>query len=366
VVAGQTYGVACAAPATPSFAVFNSPGVCPAPGNPALPGSEIPLAAGQGTMFGDADPYWDACTNNSINSQMAGQNIGDVLSSKSISWGFFTGGFASPGYVPGNPASDTLGGTECAATHNNITGAAVKDYIPHHEPFQYFRSTANPSHLPPTSVAAIGKQDQANHQYDLADFFAAANAGNMPAVSYLKAPAFQDGHAGYSNPLDEQNFLVSTINQLQTLPSWKSTAVVIAYDDSDGWYDHVVPPVATQSQTALDALTGVGQCGGTTGQVPVGPGGVLEQARCGFGVRVPLMVISPFSKQNFVDHAVTDQSSVVRFIEDNWTLPRPGDGSVDTLAGSLTQMLDFTKAGKSTLILDPSTGAPVSHPKKNH
>src|SRR4029077_11539874 len=149
---------------------------------------------------------------------------------------------------------------------------------------------------------------QANHQYDLADFFAAANSNNMPAVSYLKAPAFEDGHAGYSNPLDEQNFLVSTINRLQTLPSWKSTAGGIAYDDSDGWYDHVVPPVATQSQTGLDALTGVGQCGGTTGQVPVGPGGVLEQARCGFGVRVPLMVISPFSKQNFVDHAVTDQS----------------------------------------------------------
>jgi phospholipase C len=98
----------------------------------------------------------------------------------------------------------------------------------------------------------------------------------------------------------------------------------------------------------------------------VGPGGVLEQARCGFGVRVPLMVISPFSKQNFVDHAVTDQSSVVRFIEDNWTLPRLGGGSVDTLAGSLTQMLDFTKAGRSTLLLDPSTGNPVSHSKKSH
>ena len=43
----------------------------------------------------------------------------------------------------------------------------MTDYIPHHEPFQYYASTANPMHLPPTSVAKIGHTDQANHQYDL-------------------------------------------------------------------------------------------------------------------------------------------------------------------------------------------------------
>lgn len=54
----------------------------------------------------------------------------------------------------------------------------------------------------------------------------------MPAVSFLKASAFQDGHAGYSDPLDEQTFLVNTINKLQKTPAWKNTAVVISYDDS--------------------------------------------------------------------------------------------------------------------------------------
>jgi len=53
-------------------------------------------------------------------------------------------------------------------------------------------------------VGAIGRTDQANHQYDLVDFWAAVDAGNMPAVSFVKAPAYQDGHAGYSDPLDEQ------------------------------------------------------------------------------------------------------------------------------------------------------------------
>ena len=55
----------------------------------------------------------------------------------------------------------------------------------------------------------IGHTDQANHQYDLTDFDTALAAGNLPAVSFLKAAAYQDGHAGYSDPLDEQRFLVA-------------------------------------------------------------------------------------------------------------------------------------------------------------
>ena len=62
-------------------------------------------------------------------------------------------------------------------------------------------------------------------------------------MCYLKAPGFQDGHAGYSDPLDEQTFIVNTINFLQKQPEWSSTAVVITYDDSDGWYDHQMGPI---------------------------------------------------------------------------------------------------------------------------
>src|SRR5438445_13521518 len=101
---------------------------------------------------------------------------------------------------------------------------------------------SNPHHLPPTTVAMIGHTDKANHQYDLTDFWAAAQSGNMPAISFLKAPTYQNGHPGYSDPIDEQNYLVSTINHLQRLPEWNSTAVIIAYVDSDGWYDHVMHP----------------------------------------------------------------------------------------------------------------------------
>jgi phospholipase C len=61
----------------------------------------------------------------------------------------------------------------------------------------------------------IGKQGQANHQYDLEDFWSAVDTHNMPAVSFLEAPAYLDGHPGYSDPLDEQTFLGNTINRLQ-------------------------------------------------------------------------------------------------------------------------------------------------------
>src|SRR5262249_47075431 len=151
---------------------------------------------------------------------------------------------------------------------------------------------------------------------------------HLPAVSYLKAPAYQDGHAGYSNPVDEQTFLVTTINHLMRLPTWSGTVVIINYDDSDGWYDHVLGPILNPSNdTELDALAGPGNCG------RLAPG--AYNTRCGYGPRLPLLVISPYARPNFVDHALTDQSSILRLIEDNWSLGRIGDQSMDELAGSL-------------------------------
>jgi phospholipase C len=239
---------------------------------------------------------------------MGGSNIGDLLDRAGLTWGWFQGGFAAPGYVPGHPSTDDPAKV-CTSSHPNIGGAAVADYIPHHEPFQYYASTSNPRHLPPASVAGIGHQDQANHQYDLRDFWAAADSHNLPAVSYLKAPAYEDGHAAYSDPLDEQKFLVDTINHLEKLPSWSSTAVVVNWDDSDGWYDHQMGPIVTQSQvTAIDTVTGPGVCGTNPGMVPRTDAGTPEPGRCGVGPRIPMLVISPWARRNFVDSSFTDQT----------------------------------------------------------
>jgi phospholipase C len=170
-------------------------------------------------------------------------------------------------------------------------------------------------------------------------------------VTYLKASGYQDGHAGYSDPLLEQTFLVETINRLQQLPEWRSMAIVIAYDDSDGFADHVMPPIVNQSDTSEDGLTGTGHCG-------TAAAGAFE-GRCGYGPRLPFLVVSPFARRNFVDHGITDQSSILRFVEDNWNLGRIGDQSFDARAGSLAGMFDFDRHPRDArLILDPTTGNP--------
>jgi phospholipase C len=275
--------------------------------------------------------------------EMTGRNVGDMLNAQGISWGYFAGGF--------RPTSWTADGTAvCDSRHTNIGGESVEDYHDTLEPFQYYRSTSNPHHLPPASVAEIGHNGQANHQYDNADFWKAVDAGSMPSVSFLKPAVYQDAHPAQSSPLDEQHFIVDTMNRLQKTPEWKSTAVILAYDDSDGWYDHQMSPIVNNSQSSQDALTGDGLCGART---PIAG----YQNRCGYGPRQPLMILSPYSKVNSVDHSITDQTSILRFVEDNWLGgERVGDGSFDALAGSLDGMLDFKHPHPNPLYLDPITG----------
>jgi phospholipase C len=321
-------------------------------------GSTISDGNGGLTLISDANPVGDVCSATTGELvHFGGKNVGDLLNAAGLSWGFFEGGF-DLGVVNAN------GTTGCKrSTTSAVTKVTESDYIPHHQPFQYYTSTANPTHARPTSVATIGHQgDAANHQYDVLDFFTAVSAGNFPAVSYLKAPGYEDGHAGYSDPLDEQNFVVTVINFLQKQPEWASTVVVIAYDDSDGWYDHQIGPIINQSSTAADVLTGQGQCGTGTGALPgVNPATEHAQGRCGYGPRLPMLVISPWSRRNFVDHTVTDQTSILRFIEDNWLGgQRIGQGSFDALANSISGMLDFkSPPDAAPYILDPSSGEVV-------
>ena len=314
-------------------------------------GDEVPDGNGGLTVIGDPDPLGDVCSNPTRNQvQMGGKNIGDLLNAAGITWGSFMGGF--------NLSIVNPNGTQgCNRSSKGLSGT-TNDYIPHHAWFQYYASTANPMHLRPSSVANIGKSgDMANHQYDLADFYAAVSAGNFPAVNIIKAQAYQDGHAGYSNPLDEQRFVVHLINFLQGQPEWTNTAVVIMYDDSDGWYDHQLGQIVNQSQTSQDMLNGPGFCGKAT-PILNGIAGLPAQGRCGYGPRQPLLVVGPYAKHNFVDHTMTDQTSVLRFIEDNWLGgQRIGQGSYDALASPLNHMFDFRQNIQNDLvILNENTG----------
>ncbi len=322
------------------------------------------VADGQGgfTMINDVDPGADVCSSTTDQAMMTGKNIGDLLNAKNITWGGFMGGFNLS-------TTNANGTTGCGrSTTSTVVGAATADYIPHHNWFQYYASTANPQHLRPASMAAVGyttapgatTADPANHQYDSDDFFAAVKAGNFPSVSFLKAPAYQDGHAGYSDPLDEQAFVTKVVNFLQQQPDWKNTAVLVTWDDSDGWYDHAYVPPTSASFSSADMLNGTGVCG--TGTAPLGVNGQPVNGRCGPGTRIPFLVISPYAKKNFVDHTAISQASIVRFIEDNWLGgQRIGGGSFDASTGSINSMFDFSSTARTTpLFLDPNLGTQVS------
>lgn len=334
-VSGQTYGAYAVDPRTHDK-VSDSSVV-------ASPDSE-----GIGTVITDPDPAFDDCSDNDHTSDnnlavMTGHNIGDLLNAKNVTWGWFQGGF--------RPTSSKGGYGVCGSSHANVGKNQVIDYSPHHEPFQYYESTANEKHLPPSSVSTIGRTDQANHQYDLKDFDAALAAHNMPAVSFLKAPAYQDAHAGYSDPLDEQRFVASTVNKIQKSPEWKSTAVILAYDDSDGWYDHARPHITNGSNDLAEDRPGCRRV------KPLGG----RNDRCGPSQRLPLLVISPYAKVNYVDHHPVEQASILRFIEDNWCTGRLGHFSFDGRAGSLADMFDFRRPTADRLLLDPATGAVIAH-----
>jgi phospholipase C len=326
----------------------------------AAAGAAVPDGQGGLTLIGDIDPAFDTCSSTLIATQMTGKNIGDLLNAANIPWGSFVGGFNLQ-------TINNNGSTGCKRSSiSTVTGGGHGDYVPHHIWFQYFASTSNPTHARPTSTKAIGytnvpgtkKVDPANHAYDLEDFFTAVGSGNYPAVSLIKMQSFQDDHPGNSNPLDAQAGLVNLINFLQGQPDWESTAVILAYDDSDGWYDHAFIPAISGSFTIDDALNGAGNCG-TPGVTPE-PNGLLGlpvAGRCGPGMRQPFMVISPYAKKNYVSHTFITQASIPQFIEDNWLNgERLGGGSFDATTGSIMDMFDFKQAPTRKLILDPTLG----------
>ena len=160
-------------------------------------------------------------------------------------------------------------------------------------------------------------------------------------MSFLKAPEYQDGHAGYSDPTDEQHFLVNEINAIQSSSAWSSTAIVVAYDDSDGWYDHAFHAITNGSNDPSVQTSGDQPfCSAQTTKL----GGY--QDRCGPGPRLPLLAISPYTTPNSIDHTLIEQASITKFIETNWStgpicgvrsnwlLPTPAESRAGTRAPS--------------------------------
>ncbi len=151
--------------------------------------------------------------------------------------------------------------------------------------------------------------------------FADISANQLKAVSWVIPSASNSDHAG---PNDHgPAWVASIVNAIGTSPMWKSTAIVIVWDDWGGYYDHVAPK-------QLDYQ--------------------------GLGFRVPMIVVSPYAKKvGYISHTQYEFGSIVRFIEDNWRLGRLG--TTDVRAVGLEGMFDFSKPPRAFVPIKASPSA---------
>src|SRR5262249_22995766 len=150
---------------------------------------------------------------------------------------------------------------------------------------------------------------KAQHLKDEKAFYAAARAGTLPPVSFVKPVGIDNEHPGYADVLRGEQHILQLINVLKTNAAlWKDTAVIITYDEHGGFWDHVPPP---------------------------------KVDKWGPGSRVPAIIISPYAKRGFVDHTVYDTTSILATIEKRWGLQPLTDR--DKNAADLSNAFDFSQ-----------------------
>ena len=179
--------------------------------------------------------------------------IGDRLSGKNISWAWYSGGWDSA-----------------------LAGTPDPTFQFHHQPFAYFANFAN------------GTKAKAEHLLDEKLFIAAAKAGTLPSVSFVKPLGINNEHPGYSDVALGETHAVELINDVLNGPDGKDVMIIVTYDENGGFWDHVAPPVIDK--------------------------------KWGPGTRVPAIIISPFAKKGFVDHTQYETASILALIEKRWNL----------------------------------------------
>lgn len=201
-------------------------------------------------------------------------SVGDQLTGEKVSWGFFQEWF-----------SNEQNGT---CTH----------YVPQENPFQYFQSTANGGNV---------------QNFTMPGFQSMLSSASLPAVMWVQPSPGHSMHPGQGNIANGVEWLDDFVQAVKSSSSWPSTAIMVLWDESGGWYDHVAPPQLSNT--------------------------------IGLGARVPVLVISPFAKPNHVSHAQMDWVSILRFIQYNWALgplSDPSQAAREQQSGDICDLLTTT------------------------
>jgi phospholipase C len=196
--------------------------------------------------------------------------IGDRLTEKGVSWAWYSGGW-----------------------DDAIAGHPAPLFQFHHQPFAYFANYAD------------GTPGRAQHLRDEKEFLAAARAGTLPAVAFVKPLGDANEHPGYTDLISGERHAIELIEAVRNGPNWKDAAIIVTYDENGGFWDHVAPP-------KID--------------------------RWGPGSRVPTIIISPYAKKNFVDHTTYDTMSILAFLEHRFGLRSLGtrDAAAHDLSNAFT------------------------------
>ena len=264
--------VAAAAPVFPA-APANITAVLDASGNLVTDGQVTPDGYVVNTSFTVNAPHPASAAAATLVPNQTIPTIGDRMDDANVSWAWYSGGWNDA--LAGHP--DPL-------------------FQFHHQPFAFFAKYAD------------GTAAKAQRLKDEADFMAAAAAGTLPAVSFVKPLGANNEHPGYTDLMKGEQHTLELINAVRNGPNWKDAAIIITYDEHGGFWDHVAPPV-------ID--------------------------KWGPGARVPTLIISPFARKGYVDHTQYETLSILSFIESRWHLTPLN--SRDGKAANLTGAFDFSQ-----------------------
>jgi phospholipase C len=223
---------------------------------------------------------------------------------------------AGTGGPPGTDSVPAAGFGELPTIFDRLQTAGVswKFYVQNYDPRATFRRgphserSAQIARVPLLAYARyVDDPELFSHIVPVEQYFEDLQSGTLPAVSYIVPSGASERPP--SSVQSGQRFVRSLVDGLIASKQWSRSAFILTYANWGGWYDHVPPP---------------------------------QVDRDGYGFRVPALLVSPYAKRGHIDHTQLDFTSILRFIEDNWSLPPLA--TRDAAAASLTSAFDFAAA----------------------